>query len=78
MKFCSSACVVQAEYDGALHGSMQDAQQASTMSASLAKTNWINSGLRSQVLQKVQNAVFYVSVQIGIVPRCIEPLHLVA
>ncbi|KAL3133662.1 hypothetical protein ABBQ32_008170 [Trebouxia sp. C0010 RCD-2024] len=40
---------VQAEYDGALHGSMQDAQQASTMSASLTKTNWINSGLRSQV-----------------------------
>ena len=41
---------VQAEYDGALSGSVQDAQQASTMSASLAKTNWINSGLRSQVL----------------------------
>ena len=28
---------------------MHEAQQASTMSASLAKTNWINSGLRSQV-----------------------------
>lgn len=44
-------CVVQAEYHGALHGSMHDAQQASIMSASLAKTNWINSGLRSQVVQ---------------------------
>ena len=48
MKACVSC--VQAEYNGALDGSMQEAQQASTMSASLAKTNWINSGLRSQVL----------------------------
>ncbi|KAL0045526.1 hypothetical protein WJX82_009124 [Trebouxia sp. C0006] len=42
---------VQTEYNEALSGSMHEAQQTSTMSASLAKTNWINSGLRSQVRQ---------------------------
>ncbi|DBA74994.1 TPA: hypothetical protein ACH3X1_010337 [Trebouxia sp. C0004] len=42
---------VQTEYNQALSGSMHEAQQASTMSASLIKTNWINSGLRSQVKQ---------------------------
>ena len=41
--------MLQTEYNQALSGSMHEAQQASTMSASLAKTNWINSGLRSQV-----------------------------
>lgn len=41
--------VLQTEYNEALSGSMHEAQQTSTMSASLAKTNWINSGLRSQV-----------------------------
>ncbi|DBA69035.1 TPA: hypothetical protein ACH3X2_013198 [Trebouxia sp. C0005] len=42
---------VQTEYNQALSGSMHEAQQVSTMSASVAKTNWINSGLRSQVRQ---------------------------
>ena len=46
---CVTGCVVQAEYRQAVSGSMQEAQQTATMSASLAKTNWINSGLRSQV-----------------------------
>ncbi|KAL0034042.1 hypothetical protein WJX79_004820 [Trebouxia sp. C0005] len=47
---------VQTEYNQALSGSMHEAQQVSTMSASVAKTNWINSGLRSQVrqLQKIE------------------------
>lgn len=41
--------MLQTEYNQALSGSMHEAQQVSTMSASVAKTNWINSGLRSQV-----------------------------
>ena len=41
--------MLQTEFQEALAGSMHEAHQASAMTASLAKTNWINSGLRSQV-----------------------------
>ena len=41
--------MLQTEFQEALAGSMHEAHQASAMTASLAKTNWINSGLRSKV-----------------------------
>ena len=84
--------VLQTEYNQALSGSMHEAQQASTMTASLAKTNWINSGLRSQVHSDNTRLVFlqYLSTDCslqrkgcfaysGLVHICLHVLqHLVA